>query len=83
MSGPFLVAAAISASLFILVFVATMYEQYQGIDYWYLAYGLGIITSVSLAISLLASKLSRGKVLISAAISAVASLTIVGALAFL
>lgn len=83
MRKPFLVAAAISASLFIVVFVATMYEQYQGIDYSYLAYGLGIIVAVSLVISLLASKLSKGKVLVSAALSAVASLAVVGALAFL
>lgn len=83
MNKTFLVAAGISASLFIVVFVATMYEQYQGINYSYLAYGLGVIIAISLVISLLSSKLSKGKVLVSAALSAVASLGVVGALAFL
>lgn len=83
MSRSFVISAAVSYSLLFIVFIATMYKQYQGVDYPYLAYGSVLIIAVSLVISLLASKLAKGRILVSTTLSAVISLLLVVGLAFL
>ena len=78
-----LVSFTVSAVPLLMVFVATMYQQYQRIDYWYLAYGLGLIAIFSSITALMATKLSSGKVLASSALAGLASFILIVGLALL